>query len=189
MASCADEIYVFKQRDGSIRFTNRRPPPGIEAKVFTPRSAGFSVYKISGAGYGRGKLFSSTYNELIKFAARQHGVDPHLLKAVIHVESAFNASAVSPKGAQGLMQLMPSTARRFGVKNAFRPQDNISGGTRLLKQLIAKYNGNLKLALAAYNAGEEAVSRYNGIPPYSETQNYVRKVLHFKERYRGTVKG
>ncbi|MEZ5353473.1 MAG: lytic transglycosylase domain-containing protein [Bryobacteraceae bacterium] len=113
--------------------------------------------------------------EIVEQAASTHGVDPLLVHAVIHVESAYNRFAVSPKGAQGLMQLIPETARRMGVSNSFDVQDNIGGGVKYLRQLQDRF-GDLRLVLAAYNAGEEAVSRYNGIPPYLETREYVYKV-------------
>ena len=108
-------------------------------------------------------------------AARRHGLDPDLVRAVVAVESGFRPDAVSPKGAQGLMQLMPRTARALGVKDSFDPADNLDGGTRYLRSLVTRYNGDVKRALAAYNAGEGAVARHGGIPPYPETLAYVRR--------------
>lgn len=119
---------------------------------------------------------SVTVNELVASIARQHDVEPSLVDSVIRVESNYNPNAVSPKGAMGLMQLIPSTARRFGVNDSFHPQQNIEGGVRYLKYLMQLYNGDERLALAAYNAGEGAVAKYKGIPPYPETQNYVYQV-------------
>lgn len=113
-------------------------------------------------------------------AARRHDLDPELVLAVVGVESAFQPDAVSPKGARGLMQLMPRTALALGVRDAFDPQDNLDGGTRHLSELLALYEGDLRRALAAYNAGAGAVARHGGLPPYRETRDYVRKVL---ERY------
>ena len=110
-------------------------------------------------------------------AARRHSLDPALVAAVVAVESGFRADAVSPKGAQGLMQLMPATARSLGVKDSLDPADNLDGGTRHLRTLIDRYQGDVKRALAAYNAGEGAVARHGGVPPYPETVAYVRKVL------------
>jgi soluble lytic murein transglycosylase-like protein len=111
--------------------------------------------------------------EAVDQIAASHSLPPQLVHSVIKVESNYNARAVSPKGAQGLMQLMPATARRFGVANVFDPIDNIEGGTRYLKYLLDLYNGDYRLALAAYNAGEGAVEKYGSVPPYPETQNYL----------------
>jgi len=123
--------------------------------------------------------------ELAAAAARRHGLDPGLVLAVVSVESGFRPQAVSPKGAQGLMQLMPGTASSLGVADAFDPVQNLDGGTRHLGQLLTLYGGDLARALAAYNAGEGAVHRHGGVPPYRETRAYVKKVL---ERYRGEKK-
>jgi soluble lytic murein transglycosylase-like protein len=112
-------------------------------------------------------------------AAERHGVPVKLVHAVIRVESGFNPRAVSPKGARGLMQLMPQTASLLGVRDSFNPVENINGGVRHLKQLIDRFRNNLPLALAAYNAGEQAVTHYRGVPPYPETQGYVTKVMSF----------
>lgn len=109
--------------------------------------------------------------------ARKHQVDEALVLAVIEVESRYDAFAVSPRGAMGLMQLMPQTAARFAVRNAFNPAENVDGGVRYLKELLGRYSGQVRLALAAYNAGEDAVDQFNGIPPFRETQQYVVRVL------------
>jgi len=115
-------------------------------------------------------------------AARRHGLDPALVMAVVGVESGFQTEAVSAKGAQGLMQLMPATARDLGVTNPFDPVANLDGGSRYLSALVARYDGDLTKALAAYNAGMGAVARHGGVPPYAETRDYVRKILG---RYQG----
>ena len=119
---------------------------------------------------------SGPLGETVARIAEQNQLPPQLIHSVIQVESNYDPYAVSPKGAQGLMQLIPSTARRFGVSDAFDPVDNIQGGARYLKYLLELYKGDDALALAAYNAGEGAVSRYGGVPPYAETRNYVNKV-------------
>jgi hypothetical protein len=123
--------------------------------------------------------------ELAAAAARRHGLPPELVMAVVSVESGFRPEAVSPKGAQGLMQLMPKTASSLGVADALDPVQNLDGGTRHLGQLLTLYGGDLARALAAYNAGEGAVERHGGVPPYRETRAYVKKVL---EQYRGQKK-
>lgn len=183
--SYAGPIYVFKESDGSVRFSSVPPPRGTQAQVFTAREGSFAYYKMGRPSfYASRHLFRNEFGPIIKQAAAQHSVDASLLRAVIHVESAFNSRAVSPKGARGLMQLMPGTAKLLGVRNSFDPAQNVHGGARYLSNLLRKYGGNVKLALAAYNAGPEAVERYSGIPPYQETVNYVKRVLYMKDRYR-----
>ena len=118
----------------------------------------------------------SQFGAIVERIAAEQSVPPELLHSVIQVESNYNPGAVSPKGAQGLMQLMPETARRFGVPNSFDPVENIQGGAKYLKYLLELYKGDYPSALAAYNAGEKAVAKYGGIPPYAETQNYVAQV-------------
>lgn len=119
----------------------------------------------------------SRFDELISLAAREHALDPKLLKSVMLFESGFNPKAVSRKGARGLMQLMPQTAKLHGVRNVHDPLQNVQAGARHLAYLLDLYAGNLEKTLAAYNAGEPAVERYGGVPPYEETQEYVRNIL------------
>jgi hypothetical protein len=119
----------------------------------------------------------SLYDGLIAHAARENSLDPKLVKSVVLIESAFNPAAVSRKGARGLMQLMPETAVRYGVRDVFDPAENLTGGARYLAYLLGLYGGDLPRALAAYNAGEAAVARYGGVPPFDETRIYVRKGL------------
>ena len=123
--------------------------------------------------------------EMIRSASEKYGIDPVLVKAIVKAESDFESGAVSEDGARGLMQLMPETARLMGVSDIDDPRENIEGGTRYLSKLLNDFNFNLRLAVAAYNAGESAVRIYGAVPPYVETQNYVKKVLHYYDAYRG----
>jgi len=127
---------------------------------------------------------TSAYDNIIGRIARQQRVDRALVKAIIHAESAFNPYATSKKGARGLMQLLPSTAAMYGISDLYDPAQNIQAGVQHLKYLLKKYRNNSRLAVAAYNAGETAVKRYRGVPPYKETRVYVNKVLLYKRRYR-----
>lgn len=123
------------------------------------------------------------FEPIIKSLASEYGVDKSLVKAVIHAESGYNPNAVSSKGAQGLMQLMPKTAQGLKVNNSFDPKDNIRGGIRYLRFLLDTFKGDVTLALAAYNAGLSRVSQYGGVPPYQETRNYISKVLAYQKTY------
>lgn len=181
----ASPLYQYQDKNGVITFTSKKPK-GVKASIFTGTGASYSIY---GKQRRVGRLFPDRYVDLIELASRKHKVSPHLIKAVIHTESAFNHRAVSPKGALGLMQIMPSNLKQLGVKEAFNPKENILGGVKLLANLLNRYQGNLVLALAAYNAGEEAVTKYNGIPPYPETQAYVKKVINMRDRYLLAGKG
>ncbi len=184
-ANCSP-IYMLKNKDGSITFTTRQPASGVKAEVFTGKGNLYSRYRAS-SGWRGFRLYKDKYNQDILSAANKYGVEPGLVKAVIHAESAFNPHARSPKGAMGLMQLMPQTARELGVRNAYHPEQNILGGTKHLSRLLQKYNGDLRLSIAAYNAGEEAVKQYGGIPPFSETRTYVNRVLRLYKEYRAII--
>lgn len=181
--SFANPIYVYKDKSGAVRFTTKAPPEGTKAEVFTSKGVSYSILGPRRAKSLGSKLFTAAHSDLIRAAARTHGITEDLIRAVIHAESAFNPKAVSPKGARGLMQLMPPLAKEFGVKNSFDPYENIHAGSRFLAMLLRKYAGDLRLALAAYNAGPGAVDQYKGIPPYAETRDYVEKVLALRSRY------
>ena len=184
-SASAGPIYVWRESDGTVHFTNKEPPAGVAAQVFTAKKSGFSWYK--GSYRIRPFKYMSVYRQrfapIIEQAARAHRIESSLVKAVIHVESAFNPDARSNKGAVGLMQILPSRGRLLGVRDLYAPEQNIFAGTRHLAFLLRKYGGNLRYALAAYNAGEGAVSKYGGIPPYAETQEYVRRVLAMRAQY------
>jgi hypothetical protein len=172
------ESFKLTEADGTVHFTNAPSDPRYQRMGFTSGTqAGFLRLPQGDTG---------PYVQEIRDAAERYGVPIRLVSAVIRAESGFNPRAVSRKGAQGLMQLMPTTAATLGVRNSFDPRDNINGGVRHLRGLIDRFANNLPFALAAYNAGERAVLQYGGIPPYAETQDYVTKVLYF---YGGPVEG
>lgn len=130
------------------------------------------------------RIVDAALDATIRAHSQRWNVDESLVRAVIHAESSYNPRAVSPKGAMGLMQLMPTTARRFGVSNAFDPHQNIAGGVQYLAWLLNRYKGDWRLAIAGYNAGEGAVDKYSGVPPYRETRNYLKKVWLLSQSYR-----
>lgn len=126
--------------------------------------------------------YNNRFDSYIKEAAQKYEVDTDLIHAIISVESSYDPDAVSPKGAIGLMQLMPQTAKNYGVHDIFSVKENIEGGTRYLKHLLRRYDGNIELSVAAYNAGEAAVDKYNGVPPYKETRRYVEKIYRYYDK-------
>lgn len=147
--------------------------PSVNAASVQPQSVGFSDT------LSQRLKVPANLNSIFEEAAQKYQVPSALLKAVTKAESDFNPNAVSRSGAQGLMQLMPATARELGVSNSFDPRENIMGGAKYLSDMLRKYDGNTKLALAAYNAGSNNVDKYNGIPPFKETQNYVVKIMKY----------
>jgi hypothetical protein len=167
------DVYECRDPHGAILFTD------------TPTRSGCRILI---GQKGQGELLRSfspsRFDDIILSASGRYGVDPDLVRAVIKAESDFNAGARSHKGAQGLMQLMPETARLYNVSNVYDPEENVDGGVRHLRWLLDFYQGDLQLSLAAYNAGIQAVERYGGIPPYSETREYIRRVLAHHKRYR-----
>lgn len=174
----ADKVYVYRDAQGKMWFTDHPVAPEpyrLEAVKYYGRPPAWR----SCMGLNNDDLAkrAQRYAPLIERVASQHGVASQLVRAVISVESCFDPNAVSSVGARGLMQLMPSTAKHFGIVNLFNPADNLQAGVRYLAGLIKRYHGNLQLALAAYNAGPGAVQKYGGIPPYPETRKFVRRVL------------
>lgn len=132
---------------------------------------------------------ASKYDDLIFSKADKFGIEPALMKAIVHIESSFNPDALSPAGALGLMQLMPGTAQRYGVTSRTDPDQSLDGGGRYMRDLLLQFNHDIELALAAYNAGENAVEKYQGIPPYAETQAYVVNVMSLVDKYRQNLWG
>lgn len=167
-----------------IREVQKRLPEIERAIAMNAEAAATAAnhHPIQAADSALWRRAAGRYADLLAGAALKHAVDPVLLTALAHVESRFDAAAVSPKGAQGLLQLMPATAERFGAHDAFDVAQNIDAGAEYLSWLLVRYEGRTDLALAGYNAGEGAVDRYNGVPPYSETRMYVTRVLNQFQR-------
>jgi len=171
-------IYRYEDEDGVIHFTNCPRDPKFKLYLRESKDdAGEELRSLSNQD-------SASYDSLISEFSNKYQVDFALIKAIIRTESGFNPRAVSRKGAKGLMQLMPATAQRMNVSNIFNPRENIEGGVRYFKYLLSLFNHDLRLSLAAYNAGENLVSDLRTIPPYRETVDYVRKVLNYYQSYR-----
>lgn len=179
---CYADLYMYVDDKGAIFFTDAPTHGGYVKIKETPKAKVEAEVKTEEKKAEREKSVALNKNVLyknIQYTARRHNVDPDLIWAVIRTESNFNSAAISPKGAKGLMQLMPATAMAYDIKDPFNPHQNIEGGTRYLRYLLSMFNGDLTLSLAAYNAGENAVLSYGSIPPFSETRDYVSKVLSF----------
>lgn len=184
LSARGDEIFKFVAADGTVTYSAFKPRTGAFEKLEPSCLVAYISCELARSDWSRVPLNHTSFRQLIVEVATRHKVDPALVRALIHAESNFNHEAVSRAGAQGLMQLMPETQRLFGVKNPYNVGQNVEAGTRLLKRLLVKYRNDIKFAAAAYNAGESAVERYRGVPPYKETQNYVRRVTLLYSRYR-----
>ena len=204
----AEEISRTQDNEGIVEFSNIPASPssgkttiiytypdGNKVSVFTDQkpthTSNYNILKFecyacnphSKINWNTVKLNLNSFFQTVVLEAKSNSVDPALVRALIHAESAFNSQAVSRVGAQGLMQLMPATAKELGVTNALDAKQNIAGGTQYIAQLLQQFKGNIKLATAAYNAGPAAVKKYNGVPPYEETQVYVKRVAILHARY------
>lgn len=180
----AADIYFYQSATGAQMITNHpRVRPGYRLVKVYSESGGWREPTTEREARVKQTPLSD-YDELVDHAAHAANLDPLLIKSVMHAESAFDPDALSHKGASGLMQLMPDTARRYGVLRIFDPRENIMGGARYLRDLLDRFDGRLALALAGYNAGENAVLERGGIPPYEETRRYVKKVMQLYRQYR-----
>lgn len=176
------DVYKFTDKDGMVHYTNVKPRGQANVKTFAfPCYA--SDINCNQLDWEKTPLNRNAFAREIQAAAEVFTVDESLIRAIIHAESAYHADALSPKGAQGLMQLMPATQRELQVEDAFDPLGNIEGGTLYLSRLLDQFDQDVGLAAAAYNAGAGAVRRYGGVPPYRETKEYVRRVKILYRRY------
>jgi soluble lytic murein transglycosylase-like protein len=176
------QVYKWVDENGIVTYSNIAPPTNQDFTVLR-----FPCYaadpKCRSVSWERVPLNTRAFRDEIRSASRFSSVEESLIRAIIHAESAYQTDAQSPKGAQGLMQLMPATQQQLNVSNPFDPEDNISGGARYLSRLLKQFKGDFVLAAAAYNAGPAAVEKYGGVPPYDETQEYVRRVKILYRRY------
>lgn len=172
------DIYTYVDKNGVRHFTNVPSLDNVTYNIYIRESSSHRTNQPDADTSS-----STRYDDLIAEASRRFGVNESLLKAIIKAESNFNPRAVSKKGAKGLMQLMPENIRAFNVSDPFDPRENIMGGTRYIKRMISRFGGQLPLAIAAYNAGPEKVDQYQQIPPYKETQDFVKRVLKYYRVY------
>lgn len=180
----AEKVQVYRKADGTLLFTNRAPSIVRERGMLLLETR---VYRDEHYTHKPRALTAArrdAYDDLIADAANRWGVEFALVKAVVHAESAFDKEAVSRAGARGLMQLMPATASMLKVSDIHDPYDNINGGAQYLRMMLNRFRGDVRNALAAYNAGEANVKKYGGIPPFAETKDYVSKVVRLSEQYR-----
>jgi hypothetical protein len=177
---------LMEESGETVILASTKPSPSLSYEHFKKQSK--PDFKIKGSRFKfppfKGKKGEHIFHAIIDKASEQHNVDPALVKAVIMAESSYNPRAVSPMGAVGLMQLMPNTADSLGVANSYNPEQNVQGGTKYLKKLIDSFDGDIKLALAAYNAGPAHVKKYNGVPPFKDTIYFVHKVHHYYDFYK-----
>lgn len=180
------EVYKFYDENGVLNYTNVEPPRNVDyiTMKFPCYASDSNCRKIPWEDV---PLNTEAFASQIRSAAVYNAVDESLIRAIIHAESAYHPDAVSPKGAQGLMQLMPETQTQLNVRNPFDPAHNIAGGVRHLSALLREFGGNISLTAAAYNAGSGAVRKYGGIPPYAETREYVRRIKILHQRYRSAI--
>ena len=189
--SATADIFRYQDDKGVVYFTNVPADPKYrlfyrESQNTAPAAPSRGLGKPAFLKSGEATL-SAPLSAHIEEASQLYSLDPKLIQAVIHVESKYDPKALSPKGAQGLMQLMPGTARDLQVSDPFNPRENIEGGARYLRYLLDSFNQDLSLALAAYNAGPEKVNLYKGIPPYLETRSYVQKVIQIYNRLKNQL--
>ncbi len=184
------DIYAYRDENGVLNYTNIRPNDDrykVRVAYKDKHAAHANVVRYNDDASNSPVNLSARLSAIVNQAADQYAVDKALVQAVIHAESAFNTRAVSAKGAIGLMQLMPETALHYGVRDLFDPKQNIVGGVRYLRDLLDAFGNDQRLALAAYNAGENSVLRYGGVPPFPETVNYIDRVLKLQIAYRDRI--
>ncbi|MCL1051323.1 lytic transglycosylase domain-containing protein [Shewanella abyssi] len=183
IARAPDQVYHYKNAAGVVVFSDRPPETGhYQVRIYDC----YACKPSSNINWQSIPLYTQQYKEEIQLAATTYSIEAALIRAVIHAESAFKPAALSRTGAQGLMQLMPVTAKELGVTDAFKPSQNIAAGSRYLAQLLQRFDGDITLACAAYNAGASRVDQYRGVPPFPETKAYVERVNILLQRYRKT---